>query len=107
MYVPEAQGGLSPGPRVLYVLGTRTSLGRSVRTAHRDTPGRSYWLVITAGPERRLALVGHKGLMQCLTAGADLPSGHRLGNCEAFWVRLHADGRVCPLYATSSHPAIR
>ena len=79
----------------------------SVRTAHRGAPGRSYWLVITAGPERRLALVGHKGLMQCLTAGADLPSGHRLGNCEAFWVRLHADGRVCPLYATSSHPAIR
>ena len=79
----------------------------SVRTAHRGAPGRSYWLVITAGPERRLALVGHKGLMQCLTAGADLPSGHRLGNCEAFWVRLHADGRVCPLYATSSHPAIK
>ena len=36
-YVPEAQGGLPPGPRVLYVLGTRTSLGRSVRTAYRGT----------------------------------------------------------------------
>jgi broad specificity phosphatase PhoE len=58
------------------------------------------WLL--ARPERSLALVGHKGLMQCLTAGADLPNGHRLGNCEAFWVRLHADGRVCPLYATSA-----
>ena len=29
-YVPEAQGGLPPGPRVLYVLGTRTSDGRTV-----------------------------------------------------------------------------
>ena len=38
-YVPEAQGGLPPGPRVLYVLGTRTSHGRTVRTAHRGTPG--------------------------------------------------------------------
>ena len=59
------------------------------------------WLLTR--PERSLALVGHKGLMQCLTAGADLPNGHRLGNCEAFWVRLHADGRVSPLYATSAH----
>ena len=38
-YVPEAQGGLPPGPRVLYVRGTRTSLGRWVRTAYRGTPG--------------------------------------------------------------------
>ena len=38
-YVPEAQGGLPPGPHVLYVLGTRTSLGRTVRTAYRGTPG--------------------------------------------------------------------
>ena len=30
---------MPPGPRVLYVLGTRTSLGRTVRTAHRGTPG--------------------------------------------------------------------
>ena len=52
------------------------------------------WLL--ARPERSLALVGHKGLMQCLTAGPDLPNGHRLGNCEAFLVRLHADGRVSP-----------
>jgi hypothetical protein len=28
-YVPEAQGGLPPGPRVLYVRGTRTSHGRT------------------------------------------------------------------------------
>ena len=38
-YVPEAQGGLLPGPRVLYVLGTRTSHGRTVRTAYRRIPG--------------------------------------------------------------------
>ena len=38
-YVAEAQGGLPPGPRVLCVLGTRTSLGRTVRTAYRGTPG--------------------------------------------------------------------
>ena len=36
-YVPEAQGGLPPGPHVQYVLGTRTSLGRTVSTAHRGT----------------------------------------------------------------------
>ena len=35
-YVPEAQGGLPPGPHVLYVLGTRTSLGRTcVRITYR------------------------------------------------------------------------
>ena len=34
-YVPKAQGGLPSGPHVLYVLGTRTSLGRTVRAAHR------------------------------------------------------------------------
>ena len=39
MYVPEAQGGLPPGPHVQYVLGTRTSLGRWVRTAYCGTPG--------------------------------------------------------------------
>ena len=33
-YVREAQGAVPTGPRVLYVLGTRTSLGRTVRTAH-------------------------------------------------------------------------
>jgi len=37
--VPDAQGGLPAGPRVLYVLGTRTGLGRIVRTAYRGTPG--------------------------------------------------------------------
>jgi len=41
VYVPEAQGGLPPGPRVLYVRGTRTSLGRTVRTAYLGTPGSS------------------------------------------------------------------
>ena len=40
-YVPEAQGGLPPGRRVLYVLGTRTSHGRTGRTAHRGTAGPS------------------------------------------------------------------
>ena len=39
MYVPEAQGGLPPGPHVQYVLGTRTRLGRWVRTAYCGTPG--------------------------------------------------------------------
>ena len=38
VYVPDAQGGLPPGPHALYVLGTRTSLGRAVRTAHRGKP---------------------------------------------------------------------
>ena len=38
-YVREAQGAVPTGPRVLYVLGTRTSLGRTVRTAHRGTAG--------------------------------------------------------------------
>ena len=32
---PEAQGSLPPGPHVLYVLGTRASLGRSVPTMSR------------------------------------------------------------------------
>ena len=35
----EAQGSLPPGPHALYVLGTRTSRGRTVRTARRDSPG--------------------------------------------------------------------
>ena len=39
LYVPEAQGSLPPGPRALYVLGTRASLGRTVRAAHRGAPG--------------------------------------------------------------------
>ena len=39
LYLPEAQGGLPPGPRVLYALGTRARLGRTVRAAHRGTPG--------------------------------------------------------------------
>ena len=38
-YALEAQGGLPPGPRVLYVRGTRTSHGRTGRTAYRGTPG--------------------------------------------------------------------
>ena len=32
-YAPEAQGCLPPGPHVWYVLGARTRLGRTVRTA--------------------------------------------------------------------------
>ena len=52
------------------------------------------WLL--ARDEQCLALVGHKGFLQCFTAGPDLPNGHRLGNCEAFWVRLMTDGRVVP-----------
>ena len=38
-YVPEAQGGLPRAPRVLYVLGTRTRLGRTVRTVYRGNAG--------------------------------------------------------------------
>ena len=38
-YVLEAQGGFSLGPHVQYVLATRTSLGRWVRTAYCGTPG--------------------------------------------------------------------
>ena len=38
-YVPEAQGGLPPGPHAQYVLGTRTSHGRTARTACCGTPG--------------------------------------------------------------------
>ena len=37
--LPASRVGLPPGPRVLYVLGTRTSLGSTVRTASRGTPG--------------------------------------------------------------------
>ena len=40
-YVPDAQGGLPPGRHVLYVRGTRTSHGRTIRTAYRGTPGRN------------------------------------------------------------------
>ena len=40
-YVPEAQGGLPPGRRVLYVLCTRTSHVRTGRTAHRGIAGPS------------------------------------------------------------------
>ena len=32
-YAPEAQGGLPPGPHVLYALGTRTRLARTGRAA--------------------------------------------------------------------------
>ena len=39
LYLPEAQGGLPSGPHALYALGTPTRLGRTVRTAHRGTPG--------------------------------------------------------------------
>ena len=40
MYVPEAQSNLcSRGGHALHVRGTRTSLGRAVRTACRGTPG--------------------------------------------------------------------
>ena len=45
--MPEAQGGLPPGPRVLYVLAARTSHGRTVRTAYRGTPGKDH--LVTGG----------------------------------------------------------
>ena len=48
-YAPEAQGGLPPGPRVLYVLGARTSHGRTVRTAYRGTPGEGQGMTRSKG----------------------------------------------------------
>ena len=51
--VPEAQGGLPPGPHAQYVLGTRTSLGRSVRAAYRGTPGGSAAALFKGGLQPR------------------------------------------------------
>ena len=39
-HVPKAQGSFPPRRHTLYVRGTRTSLGRAVRTAYRGTTGR-------------------------------------------------------------------
>lgn len=50
------------------------------------------WL--QARPERCLALVGHKGFFQCLSASPSLPKGHSLGNCDTVWVRLLPDGSI-------------
>ena len=47
-----------------------------------------------ARPERCLALVGHKGFFQCLTASPSMPKGHSLGNCDTVWVRLLPDGTI-------------
>ena len=44
-YLPEAQGGLPPGPHVLYVLGTRASLGSTVRTAYRVATQVVDWVI--------------------------------------------------------------
>ena len=51
LYVPGAQGSL-PLP-LLCVRGTRTSLGRAVRTAHRGTPGPPFGVItgVPTGPE--------------------------------------------------------
>ena len=45
LYVPDAQGGLPPGRHVLYVLGTRASLGRTVRTAYRVATQVIDWVI--------------------------------------------------------------
>ena len=37
-YEPEAQGGMPPGPQILYVLATRTSHGRTIHTTRTVGP---------------------------------------------------------------------
>ena len=86
VYVPEAQGGLPPGPHVQYVLGTRTSLGRWVRTAYCGTPGRGTVRCLTpqVGPRPRRDERGGAGEARgagaavCgLSAAAQLVAPHR------------------------------
>jgi len=70
LYVPEAQGGLPPGPHVPCVLGTRASLGRSVRTARGGTLT-SGWLVISSGGASAsdlAAALGHESLVAYLSS---------------------------------------
>ncbi len=80
-YVPEAQGGLPPGPRVLYVRGTRTSLGRTVRTAYRGTPGDSRQLLVVEN-----VVSQHMHVLMGELGGQALP-GNRPGarGCN-YWV---------------------
>ena len=59
-----------PGPHVQYVLGTRASLGRSVRTARGGTRG-SGWLVISSGGASAsdlAAALGHESLVAYLSS---------------------------------------
>ena len=80
VYVPEAQGGLPPGPHALYALGARTRLGRAVRTAHRGTPGCDKSKL--AGMLEAL-LAGHPALApevrQMLESGSDADDGAGAG----------------------------
>ena len=81
VYVPEAQGGLPPGPRVLYVRGTRTSLGRTIRTAYRGTPGDSRQLLVVEN-----VVSQHMHVLMGELGGQALP-GNRPGarGCN-YWV---------------------
>ena len=76
-YVPKAQGGLPPGPRVLYVLGTRSSLGRTVRTAHRGTPGGALIALLA-----RLLLSTSSRRQRARTSKDTATSEHTAGLCH-------------------------
>ena len=77
-YVPDAQGGLPPGPHVLYVRGTRTSLGRLVRTAYRGNPG----AMRRAAPSARACAVRLARRSSCCAGHGTLPGG------RSRWCRL-------------------
>ena len=79
VYVPEAQGGLPPGPHVQYVRGTRTSLGRWVRTAYRGTPGYD--------KASQIAKKAHKEGTTLLQAGGPEGLGYYTEAEFAAWVR--------------------
>ena len=73
---------MPPGPHVLYVLGTRTSLGRSVRTAYRGTPG-GECLRVVPGPGDTLQMAPGPG------GGVDVYLNQlQLGGGHAKWARL-------------------
>ena len=72
---------MPPGPRVLYVRGTRTSLGRTVRTACRGTPGDSRQLLVVEN-----VVSQHMHVLMGELGGQALP-GNRPGarGCN-YWV---------------------
>ena len=78
-YVPDAQGGLPPGSHVLYVRGTRTSLGRWVRTAYRGTPGETHDIGLAAVYLASAA----GGYVNAETLVVD--GGHWHDSARAFW----------------------
>ena len=72
---------MPPGPRVLYVRGTRTSLGRTIRTACRGTPGDSRQLLVVEN-----VVSQHMHVLMGELGGQALP-GNRPGarGCN-YWV---------------------